>query len=142
MSEQLRVLELLDAGKINAHEAEALLKALGKTSGILRKETRDNVEEKLKCFAQDCGKFAKEVGSKVHVLYKGVEPKIKRATQTALEKVACVLEDAACSISESLERAAANCCCEDEECCCNNQDEACCEEGAEGCCGGDEPNAN
>ena len=139
MNEQMRVLELLDAGKINALEAESLLKALGKSPGLIRKETRDNVEEKLQRFAQDCGKFAKEVGCKVHVMYKGVEPKIKKATQAALEKAACVLEDVACSISESLEKAAENCC-EDENCCCPEV-EGCCEESAESCCG-DEPKPN
>ena len=140
MNEQMRVLELLDAGKINAHEAESLLKALGKSQGILRKETRDNMEEKLQRFAQDCGKFAKEVGNKAHAFYKGVEPKIKKATQTALEKAACVLEDVACSISESLEKVAEECC-EAAECCCEEQAE-CCEEAQETCRGDDEPKPN
>ena len=135
MNEKMRVLDLLDAGKINAHEAEALLEALGKSQSILRKETRDNVEEKLQRFAQDCGRFAKEVGSKVHVFYKGVEPKIKKATQTALEKAACVLEDVACSISESLEKAAEECC--NEECC--PEAEGCCEEEPQSTCCEEEP---
>ena len=136
MNEKMRVLDLLDAGKINGSEAEALLKALGKSQGVLRNETRENMEERLQRFAQDCGKLAKEVGVKVHEIYKGVEPKIKKATQTALEKAACVLEDVACSISESLEKAEQ--CCEEEGCC--PEAESCCdEEAAQSCCGEEEP---
>ena len=124
--EKMRVLDLLEAGKITAADAAMLLDALGKPQGFMSKETRENVEEKLQRFAQDCGKLAKEVGEKVQVFYKGVEPKIKKASQTALEKAACVLEDLACTISESLEKAE---CCDDENCCCNTQTECSGEDG-------------
>ena len=127
INEKMRVLDLLEAGKITAADAAMLLDSLGKSQGFMNKETRENVEEKLKHFAQDCGKLAKEVGEKVHVFYKGVEPKIKKATHTALEKAACVLEDLACTISESLEKV--ECCCEDENCCCNTEKECCDEDG-------------
>jgi len=124
-NEKMRVLDLLEAGKITAADAAMLLDSLGKNQGFMSKETRENVEEKLQRFAQDCSKLAKEVGDKVHVFYKGVEPKIKKVSQTALEKVACTLEDLACSISESLEKAD---CCDDENCCCN-EETTCCNEG-------------
>ena len=125
-NEKMRVLDLLEAGKITAADAAMLLESLGKNHGFMSKETRDNVEDKLQRFAQDCGKLAKEVGDRVHVFYKGVEPKIKKASQTALEKVACTLEDLACSISESLEKAN---CCEDENCCCETESTCCDEDG-------------
>jgi len=121
-NEKMRVLDLLEAGKITAADAAMLLDSLGKSQRFMSKETRENVEDKLQRFAQDCGKLAKEVGEKVHVFYKGVEPKIKKASQTALEKAACVLEDLACTISESLEKAE---CCNDESCCCNSETECC-----------------
>jgi len=124
-NEKMRVLDLLEAGKITAADAAMLLESLGKSQKLVSKETRDNVEEKLQRFAQDCGKLAKEVGDRVHVFYKGVEPKIKKASQVALEKAACVLEDLACTISESLEKAECcegECCCEEEGC---NEEEGC-----------------
>ena len=121
MNEKMRVLDLLESGKITAADAAMLLDSLGKSQGFMNKEARENVEEKIRIFAQDCGKLAKEVGGKVQVFYKGVEPKIKKATHTALEKAACVLEDLACSISESLEQN----CCDDENCCCNTEKEGC-----------------
>jgi len=127
-AEKLRVLDMLDAGKITADEAARLLEAL-KGPSLMTKETRDNVEDKLRNFAQDCGKLAKEVGEKVHVFYKGVEPKIKKASHAALEKAACVLEDLACQINESLHK---------DECC---QEEPCCPATAE-CCGEEAPVSN
>ena len=123
-NEKMRVLDLLESGKITAADAAMLLESLGKTQRLVSQETRDNVEDKLQRFAQDCSKLAKEVGDRVHVFYKGVEPKIKKVSQTALEKVACTLEDLACSISESLEKAE---CCEDETCCCNSEADTCTE---------------
>ena len=129
-NEKMRVLDLLEAGKITAADAAMLLDSLGKSHGFMSKETRENVEDKLQRFAQDCSKLAKEVGEKVHVFYKGVEPKIKKASQTALEKVAVTLEDLACSISESLEKA---------ECC---EGETCCEATEEKCCSDEAPREN
>jgi polyhydroxyalkanoate synthesis regulator phasin len=98
-SEKMRVLDLLEAGKINAEEAAQLISSLGA-------ETREpsNAEEKLRQFAQDCNKFAKDVGCKMQELYKDVEPKIKKASQSALEKAADALDNLACSINESLEK--------------------------------------
>ena len=119
-NEKMRVLDLLESGKITAADAAMLLDALGKSQKLVSKETRENMEEKLQRFAQDCGKLAKEAGDKLHEFYKGVEPKLKKASQTALEKAACVLEDLACTISESLEKED---CCEDENCCCDTEKE-------------------
>jgi len=125
-NEKMRILDLLESGKITAADAAMLLESLGRSQRLVSRETRENVEDKLQRFAQDCGKLAKEVGEKVHVFYKGVEPKLKKASQTALEKAACVLEDLACTISESLEKAE---CCDDENCCCNTENTCCDEDG-------------
>ncbi|MCL2571879.1 MAG: hypothetical protein FWE11_05705 [Defluviitaleaceae bacterium] len=131
-NEKMKVLEMLESGKINADEAAKLLEALkGGGQSFVNKETRDNVEEKLRNFAHDCGKLAKEVGGKVQVFYKGVEPKIKKASQTALEKAACVLEDLACAINDSLNKE----CCGDEDCCCEEASQA-------ECCGEEAPREN
>ena len=135
-NEKMRVLDMLDAGKITAEEAAKLLEALKGTTGIMRKETRDNVEEKLRHFGAECGRLAREAGAKVQELYRNVEPKVKKASQVALEKTACVLEDLACAINKSLQKN--ECCCE-EECCCEAPAE-CAEPGE--CCGDEEPKAN
>ncbi|MCL2360508.1 MAG: hypothetical protein FWC73_01695 [Defluviitaleaceae bacterium] len=129
-NEKIRVLDMLDAGKITADEAARLLEAL-KGPGFMNKETRENVEDKLRHFGQECGRLAREAGAKLQVMYKEVEPKVKKASQAALEKAACVLEDLACAINKSLDKEE---CCGEEECCCKP-------EQAE-CCGNEEPRAN
>ncbi|MCL2199671.1 MAG: hypothetical protein FWB80_12190 [Defluviitaleaceae bacterium] len=102
-NEKMRVLDLLESGKINTTEATQLLEVLN-TPRFMTKETRDNAEEKLRHFAKECNKFAKEVGCKAKEMYKEAEPKIKKASQTALEKAANALDNLACSINESLEK--------------------------------------
>ena len=116
MNEKLKVLELLENGKITADEAARLLEVLG-NSRIVSKETRENVEEKLHQFACSVNKYAKEAGCKIQELYKQAEPKLKKASQGALEKAASALDNLAHNISDSLEKSE---CCEDESCECND----------------------
>jgi len=112
MNEKMRVLELLEGGKITADEAAKLIEALG-TSSLMSQQTRDNVEERVNQFAGEVSKFAKDVGCKMQEFYKDVEPKLKKASQTALEKAAATLDNLACNIGESLEKD----CCGSEGCC-------------------------
>ncbi|MCL2217032.1 MAG: hypothetical protein FWB91_08445 [Defluviitaleaceae bacterium] len=109
-NEKMRVLDLLEAGKISTDEAAKLLEVLGANPRFVSKETRENMEEKLQQFAKDVNKFAKDVGSKMQDFYREVEPKVKKASQTALEKAASALDNLACSINESLEKKEAGCC--------------------------------
>jgi gas vesicle protein len=97
-NEKMRVLDLLEAGKINATEAAELLRAL--KPPLIKKETRENVDKKFRKFSKDCNKFAKDVGGKMQDLYKDVEPKIKKASKNALEKAADALDNLADSIDD------------------------------------------
>jgi len=116
-NEKMRVLDLLDAGKITADEAAKLIEAIGTSYSFMSRDARDNVEEKLNSFTKEVTKFAKEVGCKVQDLYKEVEPKVKKASQNALEKCAAALDNLAHNVGESLEEN----CCEGEECCCDEE---------------------
>ncbi|MCL2576667.1 MAG: hypothetical protein FWE27_01260 [Defluviitaleaceae bacterium] len=116
-NEKMRVLDLLEAGQINAAEAAELISVLN-APRLMNKETRENVEEKIQQFAKDCNKFAKEVGCKLQEAYKNAEPKIKKASKSALEKAADALDNLACSINESLE----DCESDDDDDCCGNDD--------------------
>jgi len=119
INEKMRVLDLLESGKITADEAAKLLEALGAGPRFISKESRENVEEKMQQFAKDVNKFAKEVGTKMQEFYREVEPKVKKASQVALEKAACALDNLATSINDSLEKKE---CCEDEACCCDGEE--------------------
>jgi len=98
--EKMRVLDLLEAGKINAEEAATLLAVLNRGPRFITKQTRDNMEEKFKQFAIDCNRFARNVCSKSKEFYNDVQPKIKRVCKNALHKSACALDNAAAHISD------------------------------------------
>jgi len=100
-NEKMRVLDLLEEGKITAAEATELIGALG-APRIINRETRDNIEERMQQFAKDCNKFAKEMGCKLQDAYKTAEPKLKMAGKTALEKAADALDNLASNINESI----------------------------------------
>ena len=121
MSERVRVLDLLESGKITADEAVKLLDALGQGGKkFIDQETKENIEEKLHQFAKDVNCFAKDVGCKMQDFYKEVEPKVKKASQTALEKAAAVLDNLAQSINDSMEKGAENGCCGKPDCTCDD----------------------
>jgi hypothetical protein len=101
--EKMRVLDLLESGKINAHEAAQLLGVLGGPR-FIKPETRENMEEKWQQFTKDCNKFAKDVGCKVQELYKKSEPTIKKASRAALEKTTEAVDKLACALHESLDK--------------------------------------
>ncbi|MCL2387589.1 MAG: hypothetical protein FWC89_08600 [Defluviitaleaceae bacterium] len=121
-NERMRVLDLLEAGKITAEEASQLLSVLSGPR-LMTRETRENMEERWQQFAKDCNKFAKDVGCKMQELYKHAEPKIKKASRTALEKTADALDNLSCTIQESLAKHTDDDCCDDScEDSCNHDD--------------------
>ena len=118
MNERMKVLELVEKGTITADEAAKLIESLGSPK-FISKEKRDDIEEKFQQFSKDVNKFAKEAGCKIQEFYKEVEPKIKKASQVALEKCANTLDSLAKSIHESLEKNRV--CCTDEVCECEDE---------------------
>jgi len=125
--ERMKILDLLDEGKITADEAAKLLDVIKSSKDsndgwfVFDSETSENMEEKFKTFTKNVDSFAREFGGKVQEAYKHMEPKIKKASQTVLEKTASVFDDISRSLNESLENARKNACeaakCEDENSC-------------------------
>jgi len=137
--ERLKILSLLEDGKITADDAAMLLEKLGQSDGnsFISEDTAEQVEEKLQRFAKSAEGFAKEFSSKVGCAYKDVEPKLKKASQTVLEKTASIVDDIAHALHESIESAKARA--EEAEKAC--AESACCEES--GCeCDDDTPKPN
>ena len=137
MEEKMRVLDLLENGKITADEAATLIEALahgnrieslGKNNGFVSRETRENVEEKWHQFTHDIGAFAKDATCKIQASYKKVEPQLKKAGQSALEQAAAALDTLSCKIRESLEKGDACCtvvCDCDTDCKCADDGSSC-----------------
>ena len=104
--ERMKILGLLEEGKISAEEAGMLLeKVIHDGHHFISDDTAEQVEEKIHNFVKSAEKFAKEFGSKAAEAYKEVEPKLKKASQTVLEKTAHVVDDIAHSLHESIESA-------------------------------------
>ena len=116
--ERLKVLSLLEEGKITAEDAGLLLDKLNQHDShhFISEETAEQVEEKLHRFAKSAENFAKEFSQKAACAYKDVEPKLKKASQAILEKTASIVDDIANSLHDSLEKAKSEKCCEDDSC--------------------------
>jgi polyhydroxyalkanoate synthesis regulator phasin len=124
---KMKVLELLEAGKITADEATRLLDAMKRTESqgfYFDEDAREEFEERVSRFTKNVDSFAREFGGKVESVYRDLEPKIKKASNTVLEKTAAIFDDISKSLNESLENAkksaeAAACA---DDCCCGEDD--------------------
>ena len=139
--ERLKVLELLENGKITAAEAKDLLTTLkpsmkqpwhGRTSHDTDFCASD-VEADLAKFSNTVEAFAKNFGEKVVALGKDVEPTFKKATKKVVEKTASVFDDISKSLNETLytwqeEDLKKSCCTETEETSCCDEEKSCCTE--------------
>lgn len=108
--ERMKVLEMLESGKITAEEATKLLEAMKSAGGgshtfTFDDETERDVEEKLNRFTQGVDNFTRDFGGRVETFYRDIEPKIKKASQSVLEKTAAVFDEISRSLNESLENA-------------------------------------
>ena len=117
---KLKILEMLEAGKIDANEAVQLLDALKSNA---YDDSFGIDEEKLHRFGQSVDSFARDFGGRVEGFYREVEPKIKKASHVVLEKTAAVFDEISKSLHETMEnqRKAAEGqegCCADSDCCC------------------------
>jgi len=128
--ERLKILSMVEEGKITVDEATKLLEALKDSSPWLDEYESWEVEDKINRFARNAENFSKEVVGKVGSAYKGVEPKLEKATKTVLEKTAAIIDDISRSINDSLKKmdeekdkddCGCGCGCEDQPQ--NNQDD-------------------
>ncbi len=153
--ERIKILTMIEEGKITVDEASKLLEALNLGKSEKYEFNTSDFEEKISRFSQALDSVTRDLGEKMGTAYKNVEPKFKKATKTVLEKTASVLDDMSKSLNDSIKNMETEpqggCCsnqqtncCSDEECsndqanCC--ADEACCTEtqatnDAPCCCG-------
>ena len=141
--ERMKILELLDQGKITAGEAANLLEAL-KASDIQERlwddDTKRSVQEKVNQFSQNVESVSKDVGEKLESAFKEIEPKLRTVTKVVVEKTANIVDEISKSLNETLKnleekRAQEEACCEGSETeCCDSEpvsNDCCCEEKVE-----------
>ena len=107
--ERMQILKMVEEKIITVDEAARLFDSLGTAS--CKSEGRE-FEEKVAHFSKNVSVFAKDVGAKMEGAFRDVEPKVKKATRTVLEKTAVVLDDMARSINENLKKYEEECGCE------------------------------
>ena len=139
--ERMKILQMVEEQKLSVEQAIKLLDAVKEQHPHVRRVQQSfekaDFEAKLTKLANNIESFAKDFGGKMEVTFKDMEPKIKKATKTVVEKTADLVNDISKAINESISKA--ECCC-DDQCCC--EQEACCteEESCDCCC--DEPKEN
>ena len=148
--ERMKILELLDQGKITAAEAASLLEALkagDKQEEFWDDDTKRTVQEKVNQFSQNVESVSKDVGEKLESVFKEIEPKLRAATKVVVEKTAFIVDEISKSLNETLKNmeeknANEGPCCDEakaENSCCDEPkaENSCCEPQPEsgGCCG-------
>lgn len=98
--ERIMILNMVQDGKLTTDEATKLLNAL--RVGTLEVESGFDMEEKIYKFTKSVDSFAKDVTGKLGTAFKDAEPKLKKATKTAVEKTAKVIDDISKSLNDSL----------------------------------------
>ena len=140
--ERMKILELLDQGKISATEAANLLEALKASDSQERlwdESTRKSVQEKVNKFTQNVESVSKDVGDKLESAFKDMEPKLRSVTKVVVEKTASIVDEISKSLNETIKnleekRGKEEACCEEvkkEACCAEEKKEACCAEAKE-----------
>lgn len=101
--ERMKVLELVEEGKVTVEEATKLLDAL--SAGITafdNYEIDEGLEERLHDFSRSVNSFVKDIGDKLNTTYKDVEPKLKTATRAIVEKTATIADEVSRTLRENL----------------------------------------
>lgn len=114
--ERLKVLSMLEAGKIDAKAAEELLYALAKTADLESKartklhkmledeHTGEAFSEKMSQFSESMEAFAKDVNTKASDIFRDIEPKMRTAAKAVIEKTAALADEVSKNLNESLRK--------------------------------------
>ena len=111
--ERMKILQMLEDGKIEADEAHDLIIALAKSEGNFGKHhwhphnidiDKEKFNEKMNQFAESMDTFAKDFSCKAHEVYKDMEPKLKSAAKTVIEKTAALADEVSKNLTESIRK--------------------------------------
>ena len=116
--ERIKILEMLEEGKISVDDATKLLESLKCSGGDFDwSPDYEDAEAKLHQFSKNVDSFAKDFSEKFSVVFKKVEPKLQSATKVVLEKTVSLLDDVSRSLHEAANNMEPKCNCEEEDCC-------------------------
>ena len=120
--ERMRILKLVEDGKITVDDAAKLLEVMMASQFQEEDFAQENreFEKKFANFAKNAENFARDCGDKVGDAFREVEPKLRKVSKVVLVKTAAIIDDLSKALNESLQNmeAANGECCEDDCCCC------------------------
>ncbi len=118
--ERLKILNMVEEGKITVEEATKLLEALSCTSTFSDEyDFSYDMEEKINNFASCVDSFAKDISEKIESTYNSMEPKLKSTTKKVIEKTVNIVDEISKSLNESLRNL------ENSNYCCSNSNDDC-----------------
>jgi polyhydroxyalkanoate synthesis regulator phasin len=104
--ERMKILAMVESGKISVEEAERLFDALYLSRRIA-------FEQSFEEFAQNVSRVAGEIGEKAHDAVKAVTPKVVELTKTVVSKTAEAAESISKSVKDWTEKKADSGCGQD-----------------------------
>ena len=110
--ERMKILQMVEDGKISVEEAGKLLDALGVSGECCGEDFADKMKE----FCKDTETFMKNVGGKMCDFVKDMEPRVRNITKTAVSRTADLVDElgnalAACLNSLNKNEPAGECGC-------------------------------
>ena len=128
--ERMKILQMLENETISPKNAEDLLLALARTEHGPFKHWSPNIDidkekfnEKMSNFAESMDTFARDFSGRAQEMYKDMEPKLKSAAKTVIEKTANLADEISKNLNESIRKM--------EEEAAKKQDHTCC---GQNCC--------
>jgi len=121
--ERMKILQMVEDGKISVEEAGKLLEALNVQYGA---DFCDGEEfaDRMKEFCQNTEAFLKSTGGKIGEFAKDMEPRVRNVTKTVVSKTADIVEELGKALASCL-NSLNNCDDKDAECgCCTGQNES------------------
>jgi len=116
--ERIKILNMLEEGKISVDDAAKLLESLRTGAGDFEwSPDYEDAEEKLRQFSKSVDSFARDFSERFSVVFKEVEPKLKSATKIVLEKTVSLLDDVSRSLHEAANNMEPKCSCTETDCC-------------------------
>lgn len=105
--ERMKVLQMLEDGKISVEDAQDLLMVLGKNEKGNYSHIeidKDKVNEKVNQFAASVDSFAKDFSGKAQDMYKDMEPKLKYGAKAVIEKTAALVDEVSKNLNENIRK--------------------------------------
>jgi polyhydroxyalkanoate synthesis regulator phasin len=90
--ERMKILQMVEDGKINVEEAGKLLEAMGPAFGQEHFDEED-FADRMKEFCQNTESFMKNVGCKIGEFAKDMEPRLRNVTKVAVSKTADLVDE-------------------------------------------------